>query len=196
MRLTKWDARFPLLAAGQVTPSGSLESLRLCASECSTERLGFQGKCASEHTATGKRGMLSPLHHTALLPASSPPASPAGHAEEGSSPPHPQRAEGFPGERADQVLHVRWPNHCEGGPPPAPPLPGTAAVLPSPFFPCLLLPCTSTCELPPRNSEALWHPRAMRAAPSTSWLPSAGPHPAPGCWEEAALGRVLPSPRP
>lgn len=39
---------------------------------------------------------------------------PADDAEGRRSPPDPQRAQSVPGERADQVLHLRQPHHCQG----------------------------------------------------------------------------------
>lgn len=96
----------------------------------STERWVFRGNVPPSTKAQSSRGCHEhsitdtfslptlPLSlrapHPPLLPLCRPHMP--GHVEERSSSAHSQRAEGFPGERADQILHIRWPNHCEGEP--------------------------------------------------------------------------------
>lgn len=95
----------------------------------STECWVFREMCLSAQKpraaedATSAPSLTLPLSPPSLcLRAPHPPLLPfcrphmPGHVEERSSSAHSQRAEGFPGKRADQILHVRWPNHSESEP--------------------------------------------------------------------------------
>lgn len=89
-----------------------------------------------------------------------------GHVEERSSPPHSQRAEGFPGERADQILHLRWPNHCEGEPLCCPHSTMTllSSHLPNPFFLSCFPSTSSSAGLAASRSGMMDGPSAPQAA--------------------------------